>query len=158
MNKLSRSSTDLQTRIAFLVGRIVVGGFYLFAGVDNLLHLSEKVGYVVYKGVPFPLLAVIVASILLLIGGASILTGYRPTLGVGAVILFLAPVTLLMHNFWVIGDPQIRMIELHAFLSNVALIGSALLLLSVPRPWAWSVNGSTASEGPAAGAMEIQSI
>jgi putative oxidoreductase len=133
------------SRAVFLIGRLVVGGFYLYAGIDNLLHLGEKVGYAAFKGVPLPLLSIIVASILLLIGGMSILTGYRPTLGVGAVILFLVPVTLLMHNFWTIADPQMRMIEMHAFQGNVALIGSALLLLGVPQPWAWSLNNMAAT-------------
>jgi uncharacterized membrane protein YphA (DoxX/SURF4 family) len=147
------------SRAVFLIGRLVVGGFYLYAGIDNLLHLGEKVGYAAFKGVPLPLLSIIVASILLLIGGMSILTGYRPTLGVGAVILFLVPVTLLMHNFWTIADPQMRMIEMHAFQGNVALIGSALLLLGVPQPWAWSLNNMAATvKTNAAELMEVHPV
>jgi hypothetical protein len=69
----------------------------------------------------------------------SILTGYRPTVGVAIIILFLAPVTLMMHNFWVMDDPQMREMELRSFLVNVALAGSALLSLGVPQPWTWSV-------------------
>jgi hypothetical protein len=77
---------------------------------------------------------------------------------VGAVILFLAPVTLLMHNFWAIAEPQMRMIELHAFLGNVALIGSALLLLGVPQPWVWSVGNLAAKMAtPAVEGMEVHS-
>jgi putative oxidoreductase len=145
MMQSSHSTTNSQTTAAFLIGRLVVGGFYLYAGLDNLLHLNEKVGYVAYKGTPFPLLAVIIASILLMIGGVSILTGYHPTLGVGAVILFLAPVTLLMHNFWTVTDPQMQRIEMHAFLGNVALIGSALLVLAIPQPRPWSVDSQIAA-------------
>lgn len=129
---------------AFFAGRLIVGGFYLYAGIDNLLFINEKIGYAAYKGVPFPLLSIILAASLLLIGGMSILTGYRPTIGVGAVILFLVPVTLMMHNFWTITEPQMRMIEMHAFQANVALIGSALLLLGVPQPWVWSVENRVA--------------
>lgn len=158
MSKLLHSHGDTPSMAAFLVGRLVVGGFYLYAGIDNLLHLGEKVGYTAYKGAPFPLLAVIIASILLIVGGASILTGWRAAIGVAAVILFLAPVTLLLHNFWVITEPQMQMIEMHAFLSNVALMGSALLLLGVPQPWAWSVDSSAAlAKRRAADAMGVQS-
>ena len=71
---------------------------------------------------------------------SRILTGYRPTLGVGAVVLFLLPVTLMMHNFWTIADPQMRVMEMRAFQVNMALIGSALTLLAVPQPWEWSVD------------------
>ncbi len=147
------------SRAVFLIGRLVVGGFYLYAGIDNLLHLGEKVGYAAFKGVPLPLLSIIVASILLLIGGMSILTGYRPTLGVWPVILFLVPVTLLMNNYWTIADPQMRMIEMHAFQGNVALIGSALLLLGVPQPWAWSLNNMAATvKTNAAELMEVHPV
>jgi putative oxidoreductase len=140
MHKPTYAVAVNQVNAAFLIGRLIVGGFYLYAGIDNLLHLNQQVGYAAFKGVPLPLLSIIVASILLLVGGMSILTGYRPVIGVGAVILFLIPVTLLMHNFWTIADPQMRMIEMHAFQGNVALIGSALVLLGVPQPWVWSVD------------------
>jgi uncharacterized membrane protein YphA (DoxX/SURF4 family) len=139
MYKLTQFSAVNQINAAFFVGRLLVGGFYLYAGTDNFLHLNEKVGYAVFKGVPFPLLSIILASSLLLFGGMSILTGYRPTAGVATVILFLLPVTLMMHDFWTIADPQMRMMEMRALQVNMALIGSALLLLGVPQPWAWSV-------------------
>jgi uncharacterized membrane protein YphA (DoxX/SURF4 family) len=140
MYKSTQSNTVNWSNAAFFVGRLLAGGFYLFAGIGNLLDLSDKVGYAMYKGVPFPMLSIILASSLLLIGGMSILFGFRPMVGVSAVILFLVPVTLMMHNFWTIADPQIQVIELRAFLSNMALVGSALLLVGVPQPWAWSVD------------------
>lgn len=147
------------TTLIFIVGRLVVGGFYLYAGIDNLLYLDEKVGYAAYQGVPLPVLSIILASSLLLIGGMSILSGYRPVIGVVTVILFLVPVNLLMHDFWTIADPQMRLIEMHAFQGNVALIGSALLLLGVPQPWLWSVDNMIATrKATPAKVMEAQRI
>jgi hypothetical protein len=85
-------------------------------------------------------------------------SAYRPTIGVSAVILFLVPVTLVMHNFWAIADPT-RMIEFHAFLSNVTLAGSALLLFGVPQPWGWRVKGThTHKASRLANTMETQSV
>jgi uncharacterized membrane protein YphA (DoxX/SURF4 family) len=157
MYKPTQAVTVNRINVAFFIGRLVVGGFYLYAGIGNLLHLQEKVGYAAFKGVPLPLLSVIVASSLLLFGGMSILTGYRPTLGVGAVILFLLPVTLLMHDFWTIADPQMRIIEMHAFQGNLALFSSALLLLGVPQPWGWSVdNMAVASKTNIASVMDAK--
>lgn len=124
----------------FLGGRILVGLFYLYAGISNFVHLEERIHYTTFKGVPLPPLAVIVASSLLVIGGLSILTGYRPAIGIMTVVVFLAPVTLMMHNFWTISDPIIQEIEWHSFLSNMALAGSALFLLAIPRPWLLSLD------------------
>ena len=136
------------TRIVLLIGRIVAGLFYLYAGINNFSNLPKSVGFAAYKGVPLPLLAVIVASTLLVIGGMSILVGYKPQIGVAAIILFLLPVTLMMHNFWVIDDPQVRLEEMRSFLSNLALAGSSLMFLGLPAPWSWSVDEFLGQDNP----------
>jgi len=128
------------TKLALLIARIIAGLFYLYAGVDNLVNLPGKVGYAAFKGVPIPWVLVTAASLLVLVGGLSILTGYRPEIGVVAIVLFLVPVTLMMHDFWTVADPQLRIEEMRSFRSNMALAGSAILFLAVPRPWAWSLD------------------
>jgi uncharacterized membrane protein YphA (DoxX/SURF4 family) len=128
------------SKITFLLGRMVVGFFYLYAGINNFVHFDEAVGYAAFKGVPVTVLAVTLANILLLIAGLSILSGYRPVVGVLAVVLFMIPVTLLMHNFWAITDPQMAIAEMRSFLSNMGLAGSSLLFLAIPRPWPMSLN------------------
>ena len=127
------------TKLGLLVGRIIAGLFYLHAGIDNLAHLSDKVDYAALKGAPLPWLTVTVASLLLIIGGASILTGYKPIVGITAIILFLLPVTFYMHDFWAVADPQMRVEEVRSFLSNMGLTGSTLIFLAIPRPWPWSL-------------------
>jgi putative oxidoreductase len=72
-------------QILFLVGRVLVGGMYLVAGIANLLDLDGKAGYTASKGMANPHMWVIVASMLLLLAGASLVTGFRPTIGVGAL-------------------------------------------------------------------------
>lgn len=128
------------SNIVFLLGRIVVGFFYLYSGTNNFMYFEEKVGYAAFKGVPVTGLSVTVASILLIIAGLSILSGYRPVVGVTAVVIFMVPVTVLMHNFWTIADPQMAIAEMRSFLSNMALAGSTLLFLAIPRPWPLSLS------------------
>jgi len=125
-------------QIAFLLGRLLVGGMYLGAGIKNLVNLEATAGYAASKGVPAFL--VVAASALLLIGGASLLTGFQPRVGVAAVLLFLVPVTLVMHNFWALQGFQAEL-EMHSFLGNMGLAGSALMFLLIPQPWAVSVDG-----------------
>jgi putative oxidoreductase len=127
-------------RIVLLIGRIVAGLFYLYAGINNFSNLPKSIGFAAYKGVPMPMIAVIVASTLLVIGGVSILLGYKPQLGVAAILFFLLPVTIMMHNFWAFDDPQARLEEMRSFLSNMALAGSSLMFLGLPSPWPWSVD------------------
>ncbi|HMA34721.1 MAG TPA: DoxX family protein [Chloroflexia bacterium] len=127
------------SQVAFLIGRLMVGGMYVGAGINNLTHLGATAGYAASKGVPSPAFLVVVASVLLLIGGASLLTGFQPRAGVAAVLGFLVPVTLVMHNFWALQGMQADL-EMHSFLANLALAGSALMFLLIPQPWATSVD------------------
>jgi putative oxidoreductase len=42
---------------------------------------------------------------------------------------FLVPVTVTMHTFWVVPDPQVAQLQSIMFLRNVALLGGALLMI-----------------------------
>ena len=127
-----------------LVGRFMVGGFYLYYGLNNLVDYAGMTGYAAFKAVPMPSMAVIVGAVLLLIGGASMVLGYRPVMGIAALVAFLLPVTMLMHNFWTIADPQMHVIEQGLWMRNMALAAAALVFLAIPRPWAWSVDEALA--------------
>jgi putative oxidoreductase len=127
--------------IWFLIGRVILGLFYLFSGVSHFLQLNMFAGYASSKGVPAPKLAVIVSGVLLLVGGLSIITGFQPLIGVVALVLFFLPVTFMMSNFWTIQDPTARTSEMITFMKNMALMGSALMFLAIPTPWPFSLGG-----------------
>jgi uncharacterized membrane protein YphA (DoxX/SURF4 family) len=124
---------------AFLVGRILLGGFYIFSAFEQFSGLSHLARLAGARGVPFPQLAVAVAGVLLLIGGLSLLLGLMPRVGVAALALFFIPVTLVMHAFWADHDPAIRMMNVVNFGKNLALFASALMFLAIPEPWPYSV-------------------
>jgi len=126
---------------AFLVGRFIVGIYYLYNAYNHFSKLNMMSGYAQSKGVPSPKLAVFAAGILLLVGGLSIITGYQPTIGAAALVLFFLPVTFMMHNFWKVQDPMARMGEMVNFTKNMALMGSALMFLAIPQPWPFSFGG-----------------
>jgi len=133
-------------QVAFLIGRLLVGGMYLSAGVMNVIEVDAKAGYTASKGVPDPKTWVILASVLLVIAGFSFITGLRPRIGISALVLFLIPVTLFMHNFWVVDGMQ-RVSEMHSFLSNLGLLGSGVMFLAIPRPWSFSLDHWIAALG-----------
>jgi uncharacterized membrane protein YphA (DoxX/SURF4 family) len=121
--------------VLFLVARLLFGGYFVFNAINHFMQTSMMAGYAQSKGVPAPKLAVAFTGLLLLIGGVSVLFGMYPTVGAVALVLFLVPVTFMMHNFWKVQDPQMRMAEMVNFTKNLALVGGALLLLSIPQPW-----------------------
>ncbi len=125
---------------AVLIGRVIVGLYYVYNALNHLIFAPGQLAeYAASKGVPLPLVAVIVTGILLLIGGLSILLGVYVRIGVLALVVFFLPVTFWMHDFWAVADPMQRMIQMVQFVKNLALMGSALMFLAIPEPWAYSL-------------------
>ena len=125
--------------ILFLIGRIIVGGYFLMAAYNHFTKTGMMAGYAQSKGTPAPKLAVMGTGVLLLLGGASFLLGYHPTIGTGLLILFLLGVSFKIHAFWLVSDPMGRMNEQVHFGKNIVMIGFLLMTLTILRPWPMSL-------------------
>jgi uncharacterized membrane protein YphA (DoxX/SURF4 family) len=112
------------------IGRIIFGGYFIFGGINNFTKLEMMSGYAKSKGVPSPKLSVAFSGLLLLIGGLSVLFNIFPAIGFISLILFLVPVTLIIHAPWKVEDPQAKMGETINFMKNFALVGAVLILLA----------------------------
>jgi len=64
-----------------------------------------------------------------LIGGLTVLAGYRTRVGATLLMLFLIPLTLTMHAFWAASDPHMAELQRAMFFKNVALVGAARLIV-----------------------------
>jgi len=124
--------------VAFLIGRILFGGFFLFNGLNHFGSVTTMAQFAAAKGVPYPEFGIIFTGCLLAFGGLSIMLGWRPELGIASLVFFLILVTPAMHNFWDESGPE-RMNDMGHFLKNVALCGGSLMLVAVPRPWIYSI-------------------
>jgi putative oxidoreductase len=125
--------------VAFLIGRIIVGVYFLFSSFNHFGHVKMMAGYAKGKGTPAPTAAIWGTGILLLLGGLSLLLGYQTVIGVTLLVIFLLGVSFKMHNFWAVPDPQTRMFERVNFLKNMGLLGLLLMLLAIPQPWPMSL-------------------
>ncbi len=125
--------------IAFLIGRIVLGAFYLFNAFNHFKQIDMMSGYAASKGVPAPKLAVGGTGLMLLLGGLSILLGFQPYIGAILIVVFLVPTAFMIHNFWTVSDPMAKMGERVNFLKDIALAASALMFLAIPTPWLFSL-------------------
>ena len=125
--------------IAFLIGRVIVGGFFLMNGFNHFAQFNMMTGYAKSKGVPAPALAVGGSGVLLFLGGLSLLLGYHPTIGAGLLVIFLLGVSFGIHNFWTVQDPQAKQVEMVNFLKNMAILGLVLMTVAIPRPWLMSL-------------------
>jgi uncharacterized membrane protein YphA (DoxX/SURF4 family) len=112
------------------IGRILFGGYFIFGGINHFKNLEMMSGYAQSKGTPFPKYSVALSGLLLLIGGVSILLNVYPGIGLISLIIFLLPVTLIIHAPWKVQDPQAKMGETVNFMKNFALVGAVLIMLA----------------------------
>ena len=125
--------------VLLLIGRIIFGGYFIYSGYNHMANIQTMSGYAKFKGVPAPRLAVGGTGVMLVLGGASVLLGVVPVVGLLLLILFLVPTSLMMHDYWTIEDPDQRMGERVNFLKNVGLAGAALALMYGAAAWPLSL-------------------
>ena len=124
--------------IAILLGRIIVGIFYLYNGINHFIKFGAMIEYAKFKGVPLAEVGVAVSGLFLIVAAFTIILGIFPDIGVASLVLFFLPVTFMMHNFWAVPQEQ-QMAEIVNFSKNMALMGSALMFLGIKKPWAFSL-------------------
>jgi putative oxidoreductase len=126
--------------IAFLIGRVMVGGFFLMNSFNHFAQLNMMTGYAKSKGIPAPALAVGGSGVLLFLGGLSLLLGYHPTIGAALLVIFLLSASFGIHNFWTVQDQQAKQGEMINFVKNMAILGLLLMTLAIPQPWLMSLS------------------
>ncbi|MGO9492857.1 MAG: DoxX family protein [Terracidiphilus sp.] len=126
-------------KTAFLLGRMIFGGFFLYSGIHHFQERKSLAQYAAAKNVPLPDVAVSATGAMLIAGGASILLGAKPKWGTLAAMAFLGGVSPMMHDFWKAEDPQQRQNDMINFIKNMAMLGAALALMGVEEPWPVSV-------------------
>ena len=124
--------------IAFLIGRILVGGYFLMSGFNHLSKMEMMTGYTKSKGLPMAGLMVPLSGVMMMLGGLSFLLGLYPLIGVILIVTFLVVASFKMHNFWAAPEDQ-KMAEMSNFMKNMGLIGSILMFLAIETPWALSL-------------------
>lgn len=117
-----------------LLGRFL---FVLIFLMSAPMHFSaQTIAYAASQGVPLASIAVPLSGILALAGGLSILLGYRAKIGAWLLVLFLAGVTPMLHNFWTVTDPLMHQMQFIMFMKNLSMLGGALFLSQFGAgPW-----------------------
>jgi putative oxidoreductase len=108
------------------LGRLFFTAIFILSAPGDFS--SGTFAYAAKAGVPAPSVLVPIAGALALIGGLSVLLGFRARAGAWLLVLFLVPVTLWMHRFWGLSNPAAAQMQQINFMKNAALLGCALLI------------------------------
>ena len=129
-------------------GRCAFAWFYLTSAMDIVGNWRSLALAMADKHVPLPPLVLLLALILLIMGGISLLFGYHTRHG--AILLFgmtmLAAVT--MHDYWHYADVAARAHQFAIFARDFAICGGLLLMVGMgPGPIAVDNRGKAAGGG-----------
>lgn len=132
---------------SIVLARFSLALIFLIAGVQKILTwhetetqlfqvLSDWITRVSYSDwatrafgalIPWTPFILMAATLLELVGGLFVLLGFKEKLGAGLLILFLVPVTLIMHPFWYHDGLQSDLQGI-MFLKNLAILGGLILV------------------------------
>lgn len=122
-----------------LLGRFCISVIFILAGIGKFLDYDGTAAYMASKGmtmIPFFLLA---AATVELIGGLSVLLGWKARWGATILLLFLIPTTVIFHDFWHLANPVERQLMMILFLKNLAIFGGLLYVICC-GPGSWAVD------------------
>ncbi len=106
-----------------LAARVCLCLIFLKAGISHILGFNSTVAMMTNKGLPIASILLLFTVIFQLLGGFSLLLGYKVNIGSMLLILFLIPATLVFEN--PIANPS----EINGFLKNIGLIGGLLMVI-----------------------------
>jgi putative oxidoreductase len=108
-----------------VVGRIFYSAIFIVSGFR---HFSQDtITFAAKYGIPLANVAVPLAGVIAIFGGVSILLGYYARVGAWLLVLFLIPVTLMVHNFWAV-PAALAPEQQTQFMKNISMLGAALLI------------------------------
>ena len=82
------------------------------------------------EAIPWRTFWVLISGVVELLGAGMILANRSPRLGAWLIVLFLIPVTIVVHGTEMVANPDERMraVQLSFFLKGVAMTGATLLI------------------------------
>jgi putative oxidoreductase len=111
--------------LGLLAARVLLSLIFILAGSSKFLDYPGMAAYMASKGFPLIPFFLYAAAILELVGGLSVMLGWKARWGALLLILFLIPTSLIFHDFWNV-PPQEKQLQMAMFFKNLAIMGGLL--------------------------------
>lgn len=116
--------------IFMFIARLCISGIFLYGAYLKFFFYDASFQYIASKNLPMIPVLLIGAAIVEVIGGLSLIFGYKARAGAILLILYLIPTTILFHDFWNIVEPIAKQLQTIMFLKNLAIFGGLLYIAS----------------------------
>ena len=107
-----------------LVGRVLLSAIFLASGIGNLHASADTIGYIASEGLPFPPLAYAAAVVIELVGGFTLVVGFRTRITAAALAIFSLAAAVGFHSNLADVNQFIH------FFKNVAMAGGLLQIVA----------------------------
>lgn len=105
-----------------LVARVLVGGMFVMAGVGKVTNYAGTVAFAGASGLPSPEIAIALAIVIEILGGLSVVLGYRIFWGATALAVFTVVASFVFHgNF---ADQMQQLL----FTKNMGIVAALLYM------------------------------
>jgi len=115
-----------------IAGRVFLSLIFILSGLGKLFHFHDSTAMMAAKGMPAASLFLAGAITFEIVGGLSVLTGFKARWAALALVVFLIPTTLIFHNFWAFQG-MAQQEQMANFLKNISIMGGLLLLASYSK-------------------------
>ncbi|MBA3815055.1 MAG: DoxX family protein [Parachlamydiaceae bacterium] len=109
--------------------RLCLAAIFILSGVNKFMNFDQTAAYMASKGMTMIPLFLFGAASIQILGGLSLVLGYRTRVGAALLILFLIPATYIFHDFWNVTGADRVALQVE-FLKNLAILGGLLYVLS----------------------------
>lgn len=109
---------------ASLVGRVLLSAIFVLSGLSKISAPAGMIGYIESIGLPFPTLALAIAILVEVVGGAALVLGYRARLVAAGLAAFSVATALAFH--FQLGDQN----QFIHFFKNIAMAGGLLQVVA----------------------------
>lgn len=106
-----------------LFGRILIGGFFVWNGVQNTLHLSSTIEIFALNGAPGAVWFAVLAASIQVLGGIGVVVGFRPRLCAALLAVYVMLVSIFFFDANTAAGT-------HLFLQRMAIVGGLLYVVA----------------------------
>jgi len=106
------------------VGRVLIAAIFVASGLGKIANPASTQAFIASAGLPFPLLAYLVAIVIEVGGGLLLIVGYQSRIVASAMAVFVVAAALSFHS-----DFSDQNAVAH-FLKNVSIAGGLLQVIA----------------------------
>ena len=122
---LSLSNPSALNGIVPAIGRLMISTIFILSGLSKIAAPAMTIGYIQSIGLPFLAIALGVAAFIEIVGGVTLLLGYKTRIVGGVMFLFTLATALFFHNHLADQNQFIH------FFKNIAMAGGLLHVIAL---------------------------